>query len=182
MSDLRDAATEKLPDSATSTATADAPSAPTWPERRPDGRFAPGNLAAVRHALRTDRVPPEFAHLAAEVDEFVSGCLTDEGDESDVSTRRRALLQYRARLHRRIVQLDAAIETQGLFSRDGKLRVAWLQRLEGLITTAKALDSMLGLARRSKRVPTLSEYLDRRAASDAPAGDTITTTGETDHE
>jgi len=136
-----------------------APSAPTWPDRDGNGRFGPGNLAAVKHALRTDRLPPEFAHLAIEIDAFIAGCVTDEGDEADISTRRRALLNYRARVHRRIVQLDAAIDTQGLFSRDGKLRVAWLQRLEGLINTAKALDSMLGLGRRQKRVPTLAEVL-----------------------
>lgn len=135
------------------------PSAPTWPARDAGGRFVGGNLAAVRHGLRTDRIPPEFEHLVADVEEFVAGCLADEGDEAEVSTRRRSLLNYRARLHRRIMQLDAAIETQGLFAKDGKLRVAWLQRLEGLIGAAKALDNLLGLHRQMKRVPTLSEVL-----------------------
>ena len=119
----------------------------------PGSTFEPGNLAAIKHALHSDRLPPEFAHLAADLDEFIAGCLGDEGDERDVPTRRRALLNYRARLHRRIIQLDAAIELQGLFSRDGKLRVAWLQRLEGLIYAARGIDSLLGLARRQKRVP-----------------------------
>lgn len=138
------------------------PSAPSWPARGPDGKFLPGNLAAVKHALRSDRVPPEFQHLADELDTFIAGCVSDEGGDHEISTRRRSLLNYRARLHRRIAQLDAAIESLGLFSKDGKLRVAWLQRLEGLINTAKGLDSLLGLDRRQKRIPSLDEVLDGR--------------------
>jgi hypothetical protein len=135
------------------------PSVPSWPERDAAGRFVPGNLAAVKHALSAAKLPPEFEHLEAEVDAFVAGCLTDEGDEQDVSTRRRSLLNYRARVHRRIVQLDAAIEVRGLVDRKGKLRAGWLQRLEGLVNVAKGLDAMLGLERRQKRVPSLQEVM-----------------------
>src|SRR4029450_7831515 len=90
-----------------------APSAPSWPGRDAQGRFVPGKLAAVRHALSATHLPQEFQHLEAEVSAFVAGCLVDEGDEQDMSTRRHALLNYRARIHRRIVQLDAALETRG---------------------------------------------------------------------
>lgn len=151
------------------------PSAPAWPDHGPDGKFLPGNLAAVKHALRTDRLPPELACLTRDIQRFVDGCTSDEGDASDVSTRRRSLLNYRARVHRRIIQLDAAIETQGLFSRDGKLRIAWLQQLENLISCARALDSLLGLAKRQKSIPTLEQYLQQRAAepdSEAPPATT----------
>jgi hypothetical protein len=135
------------------------PSVPSWPERDAAGRFVPGNLAAVKHALSATKLPPEFDHLEGEVDAFVAGCLTDEADEQDVSTRRRSLLNYRARVHRRIVQLDAALEVRGLVDRKGKLRAGWLQRLEGRINVAKGLDAMLGLERRQKRVPSLSEVM-----------------------
>jgi hypothetical protein len=91
----------------------------------------------------------------------------DEGDTSEVPTRRRALLNYRARLHRRILQLDTAIELRGLFDKRGKVRLAWLQRLEGLIAAAKGLDSLLGLERRQKRIPTLDEFLAQRATRTA---------------
>ncbi len=128
------------------------PDAPTGPDRNDRGQFLPGTLAAVKNGLRAAVLPPEFAHLRADVDAFVDGCLVDEGDESDVSTRKRALLEYRARLHRRIVQLDAAIEVRGLLDRRGKLRVAWLQQLQSLITAAKGIDSLLGLQRRPKMV------------------------------
>ena len=155
MSDLPAAANEKLTD----TASVGAPSVPSWLDRDYCGRFAPGNLAALKHALSATKLPAEFEHLEAEVGDFVSGCLTDEGDERDVSTRRRSLLNHRARIHRRIVQLDAAIEVKGLVDRKGKLRAGWLQRLEGLINVAKGLDTLLGLDRRQRRVPSLAEVL-----------------------
>ena len=144
---------------------------PTPPPARDEhGRFLPGNLAAVSHALRASQLPPEFAHLVADVDEFMAGCLVDEGDAHDIPTRRRSLLAYRARLHRRILQLDTAIETRGLFDRRGKMRLGWLQRLEGLIASAKGLDSLLGLARQAKRTQTLAEYLEQRSAAPATEG------------
>lgn len=132
------------------------PSVPTWPSHDEHGRFVPGNLAAVKHALSATKLPPEFEHLEAEVGDFVAGCLVDEGNEADVSTRRRSLLNYRARVHRRIVQLDAALEVRGLVDRKGKLRAGWLQRLEGLINVAKALDNLLGLERRAKDIRSMS--------------------------
>jgi hypothetical protein len=116
-------------------------------------------MAAVRHGLRSDRLPPEFAYLREEVDAFMADCLSDEGDPANISCRRRAELEYRARLHRRIAQLDAAIELRGLFDKRGKLRVAWLQQLTSLISSARGIDAMLGLQRRQKRVPTLAEVM-----------------------
>jgi hypothetical protein len=129
------------------------PADPNRPERDgATGRFLPGNLAAVSHALRTDRLPPEFAHLAVEIEEFVSASIADEGGSENVPHRRQSLHGYRARVHRRIVQLDSAIEVRGLFDKRGKLRVAWLQQLQALINTAKGIDSLLSLDRRSKPV------------------------------
>lgn len=131
----------------------ESPSLPTAPERDAvTGRFLPGNLAAVQHALRTDRLPAEFAHLAAEVADYVAASLADDGGDENVGHRRKSLHQYRARVHRRIVQLDAAIELRGLFDKRGKLRLAWLQTLQGLIRTAQGIDSLLGLERRSRPI------------------------------
>ena len=83
------------------------------------------------------------------------GLVTDEGD-AEISTRRRSLLEYRARLPRRILQLDDALERYGLFGRRSGLRAAWLRRLESLISTAKALDQFLGLERRQRVPPDLA--------------------------
>jgi hypothetical protein len=57
------------------------------------------------------------------------------------------------------VQLDAAIETRGLFDPRGKLRVAWLGKLESLIAAARGIDNLLGLDRRPRQVGTMDEYL-----------------------
>jgi hypothetical protein len=135
------------------------PLAPSAPVRDGRGRFLPGNLAAVSHALRAETLPPELAHLPAEIDAWMASVAADEGNPDDVSTRRRALLEYRGRLHRRVVQLDTALELRGLVDKRGKLRVAWLQQLSSLITTAKALDMVLGLERKARKVGTVSELL-----------------------
>jgi hypothetical protein len=134
--------------------------APIAPARDPKtGRFLGGNFASMQHALRSDRLPPEFEPLAAEVGAFEAASIADDGGESELTHRRRALLGYRARLHRRVLQLDAAIELRGLFDKRGKLRAAWLQQLQALVNTAKAIDQLLGLERRQKRVPSLEERL-----------------------
>jgi hypothetical protein len=122
------------------------------------GSVLAGNRLAVTNAMRAAHLPPDLQHLRAEVAEFLAGCLVDEGD-SDLPVRRRAALQNRARLQRRICQIDDALELRGLVDRRGRLRTAWLAQLAALIGTAKALDAMLGLERRAKRVPSLSEVL-----------------------
>ena len=52
-----------------------------------------------------------------------------------------------------------------MFDKRGRLRTAWLQRLEGLIARAQAIDSTLGLQRRTKPVLSardiIAEYGDR---------------------
>jgi len=174
--------TSAIPSASDSTSCALPPDDPDAAHRDGKGRFLkgnrsgattlfqPGNLARVNHGFRmlddSGKLPPEFQHLVADVSDFVAGCLVDEGDP-DVPTRRRALLDYRARLHRRILQVDALIEGRGIADRRGKLRLAWLQRLEGLIATAQRLDMALGLERRSKRIASLDDVardiLARRA-------------------
>jgi hypothetical protein len=124
----------------------------------------PGNQIAATHGLFSER---DLARLQAEVEAFLANSLTDDGGESEVPTRRRTLHEYRARVHRRIRQLDAALEVRGLFDRRGKLRVAWLQRLEALINTAKGIDSLLGLERRQRHVPASpAEFLEARRVHD----------------
>ncbi len=140
-----------------------APATPTPRERGADGQFLPGNRAAVTHGLyAAGDVPAEFAHLQAEVRQFVAEALVDEGDVAQIPARRLALIEYRARLHRRIVQLDAALELRGLTDSSGKLRVAWLQQLQSLMNAAKGIDSLLGLQKRTKKVTSLQEHVSER--------------------
>jgi hypothetical protein len=121
--------------------------------------------------------------VAAEVDHFVGACAVDEGgDLAQVPARRRALLEYRARVHRRIVQLDAALELKGMIDGHGKLRSAWLTRLEGLIGIAISLDRLLGFARHEKQVETIDEWKARIAREhDDPDPDTDSTNDNNSH-
>jgi len=139
----------------------------TDPARCAKGHALVRNGLAITTAFDAQALPPSLALLDHDVEQFVSGCLVDEADD-DLPTRRRALLGYRARVHRRILMLDSALELRGLVDRRGRLRAQWLQRLEGLIGVARALDAQLGLERRAKRAP-MQEYLEHRAAANATA-------------
>jgi hypothetical protein len=139
--------------------------------------FRVGNHAATLHGLDARNLPPKLAHLRAEVAEFLDGAIADEGGLSEVPMRRLADLEYRARLHRRIRQLDEALELYGFFDKRGTLRVAWLTQLRGLIDSARALDGLLGLERKSK--PVHPSQWQRPGAGDVPAHDGASRQGVT---
>ena len=155
------------------------PAPPTPRKRGTDGQFLPGNRAAVTHGLyAAEDVPAEFSHLQTEVRQFVADALVDEGDVAQVPARRLALIEYRARLHRRIVQLDAALELRGLTDSSGKLRVAWLQQLQSLMNAAKGIDALLGLQKRTKKVTSLQEHVSERyGPPGTQQGQAVGTTG-----
>lgn len=140
------------------------PASPIPPGRDTAGRFMAGNQVAVVHGLRGSQLPAALAHLHDEVAAFEADCLADEGDVADIPARRRALLHDRARIERRIRQIDDTLELRGLIDRRGRLRTAWLQRLEGLVATAIRLDTLLGLQRGQRRVLTLNERMAEAAA------------------
>ncbi len=124
------------------------------------GRFVRGNGAAVTTGLRATQTTTEARHLVldAEVAAFLDGSLADDGGRDQIPTRRLSQHQYRALVHRHILQVSAALDTCGVFDRHGKLRLAWLSKLESLIREGRALDQSLGLARRSK-VISLDAYV-----------------------
>lgn len=132
---------------------------PGEPMRDRHGRFLNGNRAAVSHAIHAADLPAEFQHLQREVDAFLAGAVADDGGDTEITTRRRSLLEYRGRLHRRIIQLDSALELRGLVDRRNKLRVTWLAQLSTLIASAVRLDSLLGLDRRTRQLPSLAQLL-----------------------
>jgi hypothetical protein len=129
--------------------------------------FLPHNRVRVEAGLRTMRWPAGLEMLQTEVERFLDGSLVDEGDAPDVPTRRRALLEYRARLHRRIVQLDGCLELKGLFDGRGRLRTSWLTLLATLIDRAKALDQVLGLERRVKQYSSFAAAIEAHVAEQA---------------
>ncbi len=115
-----------------------------------------GNDASVQHGLHATNVPAEFLSLQTE---FLAGAVADDGGVSEIPTRRMSQLEYRAVLHRKIVQLTAALDTRGIIDPKGRLRVAWLQQLQKLVASAVRVDSLLGLERRSRKVGDLDAYL-----------------------
>jgi hypothetical protein len=126
------------------------------------GHFRAGHRLNIVGGQKSDRLPAGLDYLQVDVDRFISGSLIDEGDQQDIPVRRRAQLEYRARLHRRILQLDAVLDQRGLVDRRGKLRVAWLSQLQSLIAAAVTIDKLLGLERKQKVALDLADYLQQR--------------------
>lgn len=141
------------------------PARPNVVESGAVGRTGKGNGLAVTHGLYALELPPELQHLRAEIADYEAACLVDEGDSDDVPTRRRSLIEYRARLHRRVLQLDDALELHGLRDRRGRLRVGWLSKLESLIAAAVRIDNLLGLERRPKPIDPVAAV--RQAVTEA---------------
>jgi hypothetical protein len=142
----------------------------------PVKRTAPNVPHAQTHGLTTDadrrdELPAGFEYLQEQVDAFIRGSLLDDGGDGDdeIPTRRRAHHGYRGRIHRRILQVDEAIQMYGLFDRRGKLRVGWLTTLQALVSTAIKIDVLLGLQRRPRKIESPIEWLTRRAAEAAEA-------------
>lgn len=118
------------------------------------GVFLPANTSSVKHgeysarALAIPKIDP-LERLRDEIASFLAQSITDAGGESEITRRAQSQHEYRARLHRRIVQLDNAIEVHGPFDKRGQLR-PWLQTLAQLIDKARSLDALLGLGRRQR--------------------------------
>jgi len=137
--------------------TSPSPPEPRSTDRDPQtGRFAPGNAVARKHGLHSSALTDA---LREEREAFLAASIVDDGGESEVTTRRRSLLDYRARLHVQIIALSDALERFGMFDRRGRLRSGWLQRLEALIGRGQAIDATLGLGRRERHVPTAHELI-----------------------
>jgi hypothetical protein len=71
--------------------------------------------------------------------------------------------EYRSLLHIRIRKLALALDVHGDFDKRGRLRGAWIDRLDHLINSAVNLDKTLGLSRQAKDV-SLQDYLSKQAA------------------
>jgi hypothetical protein len=138
-------------------------------QRDAKGRFSKGHTVTVRHGLHSQR---DVFRLDDEIAALVAGAVEDLGGAANVPTRVRALVETRFRLHRRFLQVDSALETVGLFDRQGKLRTAWLQRLEGIAGAMRSIDSLLGLDRKPRDVtPTLESYIREKYARSAQQSD-----------
>ena len=146
------------------------------PNRDADtGRFAPNHTASVKHGAFSER---DLLCLREEIESALAATLVDEGGADNVPVRKRLLLENRMRLQRRFAQADNLLELRGVTDAKGRLRLAHLQRLEGLAAAIIAHDRLLGLARKPRDVDTLEAYIAQKygkrpseAAVPAPATD-----------
>ncbi|MEO8677425.1 MAG: hypothetical protein ABI665_00170 [Vicinamibacterales bacterium] len=127
-----------------------------------DGRFQPGNRAALRHGARSARVAaglmPEQAEAAAALGARVAAIVADLGGPEGLS----ALAVGQAERHARLELVDEYLwrnlEANGVLTGKGRQRAAltaWLAVIDRLQKSAMAL----GLERRARRVQTLGEIM-----------------------
>jgi hypothetical protein len=132
---------------------------PIRQDRNELGRIVSGNRVAVKTALQTDREFDEFAWCRREGQILLELQVMDEGEGPEcIPARRRSLLEYRALMHSKILQVNHALDRRGMVDRRGKLRDRWLNQLQSLVSTALAIDRQLGLERYS----TLGEIKDQQ--------------------
>ena len=118
------------------------------------GKFTKGNRVRVQHGLRsrTRALPPELEHLAVLEREDYQQSISDDGGAENIIRRRQQTLENRARVQRRIRQIDYALDRFGAFDTKGRLRQQWINQLIALVNTATRIDIALGFERRARAV------------------------------
>jgi hypothetical protein len=133
------------------------------------GWFTPENQRARKHGLYSRRLDPDVLALIESAESFTARSLADAGGAEAMSARERSQHGYRGIVHQDIQELHYALRKFGLFDGRGRPRLSWLTKLESLMATARAIDSALGLERRSAAAPTLSDYVNGLAQQRAQA-------------
>lgn len=146
----------------------DAPAAPSRAERNERGQFVRGNVAAVKTGrYAKGQLPEALEALDALSRDFLEQSIEDDGGRAALSARRISQHENRAIVWLMTRRLALSFDAHGMHSRDGKLRVAWLQQLGTMLAKATEIDRLLGLDRRAKSVTDLHDYLSQPAAGDA---------------
>jgi len=126
------------------------------------GSFLPGNSVARTHGLRSQRQP---ADLTMTADEVERGLVADNGGADELSTLERRYVRHIRNVEITLGLLMNDIARHGLLTKGGRVRDVYAGFLNGLDRFDR-LSQRLGMKRRSKRVPTLDEYLARRTDTD----------------
>jgi hypothetical protein len=125
----------------------------TTTNHRADGSFAPGNTAALKHGGRRSLDRPEaLTAIAGKRAELIAHV----GESASV-IQHDIITDY-ARTDVLIESVAANIEVGGIFSSKGRTRAA-VTLLLSLMERRLRLAQALGLERRAKRVPSLSEVM-----------------------
>lgn len=125
-------------------------------------RALPGNRLAVKAGVfsRREREPVEAA-----VADMRAGIVADLGGDGELTTLERAYVARLMDVEVTLQLLAADMVERGLITPVGGVRRIYESFLHG-VDRWDRLAQRLGLARRARRVPTLSDYLDERASSE----------------
>lgn len=143
--------------------------------RGPDGRFLPGNSAALVHGLRSERarnalLPGQEERLAV-LAERRSALQEDLGGAAALGVIKQDMAQRFIELEVIADTLAADLVRHGVITAKGKQRAAVTTYL-AVVDRLNKLAQTLGLERREKQIPTLDAYLASRdnggTSDDAP--------------
>jgi hypothetical protein len=141
-------------------------------------RFASGNQNARRHGVRAfettgaTTLPPE---MRRELETFQAGLETDQGGGDELTTIGVGYVRRLTELEGCLLLLAVDLQTRGLLTARGRVRSSYALLLQTIDRWDK-LAHRLGMTRRTKRLPSLHEYLelgvDRHASDDDVHGAT----------
>ena len=118
-----------------------------------------GNRLAVTSGIYAVQKP---AGVVEDVEELKAAIVTDLGGESELTTLERAYVGHLGDVEVTLQLLMQDIEARGLLTPVGGVRRVYDQLLSGIDRWDK-LAQRLGLKRRTKRVPTIDEYVRQKA-------------------
>jgi hypothetical protein len=134
------------------------------------GCWVAGNTGGLVHGGRSERVLqamlPEQADIQASMAAWRQEILTDLGGDAETSRVQRDLLDTYLQVSALVTFLGTHVVAQGPLTPRGKTAA----RFNAFLAAAdrqQRLAQALGLERRSKTVPTLSDYMARRPGGDA---------------
>jgi hypothetical protein len=126
-----------------------------------NGHFIPGNAARRLHGVRafetTGRVPDV---LRQAVEEFRESVIADRGGRSELSTLESAYCRRLSEAGTVARLLAADLAARGLFTPRGRVRNTF-QRWTEAVALWDRLAQRVGVDRRARPVPSLSDYLAR---------------------
>jgi hypothetical protein len=129
-------------------------------------RFQAGNQGGRRHGVRAfqtngaSTLPPD---LRGQLDAFRAGLEDDQGGAAELTTIGSGYVRRLTQLEACLSLLIADLETRGLLTARGRVRNSYMLLLQSIDRWDK-LAQRLGMTRRTKRLPSLQEYLEHRTA------------------
>ena len=125
--------------------------------------FLPANQLQRTHGIYSKTPPP--ADLREKVDELRAGVIADRGGESELSALELSYVEKLGDIDVTIRLLTHDIAVNGLLTKSGGVRGVYDKLLAGLAAFDRYAQRV-GLERRAKRVPSLSEIMNQGDRAD----------------